>query len=76
MTGLLCKGIHDEPLEGLLRQASVEPSERLSTHSAPRAIRLGKLISQALSRKVCFGLSGVFVHINFVSQVSLLGMTR
>jgi hypothetical protein len=52
MTGLLCKGISDEPLEGLLRQASVEPSERLSTHSAPRAIRLGKLIPQALSRMV------------------------
>ena len=76
MTGLLYKGIDYKPLAGLLRQASVEPSERLSTHSAPRAIRLGKLIPQALSRKVYFGLSGVFVLINFVSQVSLLGMTR
>ena len=75
MTGLLYKGIDYKPLGGLLRQASVEPSERLSTHSAPRAIRLGKLISQALSRTVCFGLSGVSVLINFVSQVFRLGMT-
>ena len=52
MTGLLYKGIDYKPLAGLLRQASVEPSERLSTHSAPRAIRLGKLNPQALSRMV------------------------
>ena len=37
MTGLLCKEIHLLPHAGLLRQASVEPDKRVSTHPALRA---------------------------------------
>ncbi len=66
MTGLLCKGIHLLPHAGLLRQASVEPDKRVSTHPALRAQYIMGCRPMPLSR-ISSSVYRVYWHVSTMS---------